>query len=313
MSNILIIKHGSLGDIAQISGVFRDIRETHNKEKIFILTTAPYVELLSKCPYVDGVLIDRRLPGWNILYLLKLRKMIKKFNFSYVYDLQNSSRTSFYRKYLFNISNWSSTKTTLKKGTKKSDFDHSPVLERFKFQLDNSNIKTKYSLKPDFSWACLNVDQIVNKFFGNKFILILPFSSPQLSHKQWPYYNELIKIIKSKHTDFEIVIAPASNEIEEAKKINATLITNNNNALNIMELAGLIKKSSFVVANDTGPAHMAAHLGKSGVVLFGYHTTPQKVSIETDKFKALTVNKLKDLSAEDVYSEIKSQLELIIH
>ena len=123
----------------------------------------------------------------------------------------------------------------------------------------------------------------------------------------------MIKIIKSKHTDCEIVIAPGPNEMKEAKKINATLITNNNKALNIMELAGLIKKSSFVVANDTGPAHMAAHLGKSGVVLFGYHTTPQKVSIETDKFKALTVNKLKDLSVEDVYSEIKSQLELITH
>ena len=313
MSNILIIKHGSLGDIAQISGVIRDIRETYNKEKIFILTTFPYVELLSRCPYVDGVLIDKRLPRWNILYLLKLKKMINKFNFSYVYDLQNSSRTSFYRRYLFNISNWSSTKTTLKKGTKKSDFDHSPVLERFKFQLDNSNIKTKYSLKPDFSWACLDVDQIVNKFFGNKFILIFPFSSPQLSHKQWPYYNELIKIIKSKHTDFEIVIAPGPNEMEDAKKINATLITNDKKALNIMELAGLIKKSSFVVANDTGPAHMVAHLGKNGIVLFGHHTTPQKVSIETDKFKALTVDKLKNLSAESVYSEIKSKLELITH
>ena len=313
MSNILIIKHGSLGDIAQISGVIRDIRETYNKEKIFILTTFPYVELLSRCPYVDGVLIDKRLPRWNILYLLKLKKMINKFSFSYVYDLQNSSRTSFYRRYLFNITNWSSTKTTLKKGSKKSDFNQLPVLERFKFQLDNSNIKTKYSLKPDFSWACLDVDQIVNKFFGNKFILIFPFSSPQLSHKQWPYYNELIKIIKSKHTDFEIVIAPGPNEMEDAKKINATLITNDKKALNIMELAGLIKKSSFVVANDTGPAHMVAHLGKNGIVLFGHHTTPQKVSIETDKFKALTVDKLKNLSAESVYSEIKSKLELITH
>ena len=159
----------------------------------------------------------------------------------------------------------------------------------------------------------MNVDQIVNKYFGKKFILCFPFSSPQLSHKQWPYYNELIKTIKSKHTDFEVVIAPGSNEMEDAKKINAISITNDNNALNIMELAGLIKKSSFVVANDTGPAHMTAHLGKSGIVLFGHHTTPQKVSIETDKFKALTVNKLKDLSAERVYSEIKSQLELIIH
>ena len=43
MSNILIIKHGSLGDIAQISGVIRDIKETYNDKKIFILTTLPYV------------------------------------------------------------------------------------------------------------------------------------------------------------------------------------------------------------------------------------------------------------------------------
>jgi len=69
MSNILIIKHGSLGDIVQISGVLRDIRETHSDKKIFILTTFPYVQLLSQCPYVDGVLIDKRLPRWNIFYL----------------------------------------------------------------------------------------------------------------------------------------------------------------------------------------------------------------------------------------------------
>ena len=67
------------------------------------------------------------------------------------------------------------------------------------------------------------------------------------------------------------------------------------------------------MANDTGPAHMTAHLGVNGLVLFGYHTTPKKVSIETDKFKALTVRKLKDLSAESVYFEIRTKLELIIH
>ena len=72
MSNILIIKHGSLGDISQISGALRDIKETYKDKKIFILTTVPYVELLSKCPYIDGVLIDKRLPRWNLYYLFKL-------------------------------------------------------------------------------------------------------------------------------------------------------------------------------------------------------------------------------------------------
>ena len=115
MSNILIIKHGSLGDIAQISGILRDIRENNYGKKIFMLTTSPYVELLGNCPYLDGVIIDKRIPRWNIYYLIKLKKMIDKYNFSYAYDLQNSSRTSFYRKYLFKISNWSSTETVLKK------------------------------------------------------------------------------------------------------------------------------------------------------------------------------------------------------
>ena len=58
---------------------------------------------------------------------------------------------------------------------------------------------------------------------------------------------------------------------------------------------------------------MAAHLGKSGLVLFGYHTTAKKVSIETEKFKPLTAKKLTDLPAERVYSEIKNELELINH
>ena len=78
-----------------------------------------------------------------------------------------------------------------------------------------------------------------------------------------------------------------------------------------MELAGLIKKSSYVIANDTGPAHMAAHLGKKGKVIFGQHTTPKKVSIETDNFKAISTDDLLNLSAEKVYSEIKDDLKLI--
>ena len=308
MSNILIIKLGSLGDIVQISGVLRDIRENHKDKKIFILTTFQYVELLSKCPFLDVVLIDKRLPRWNFLYLLKLSQMIKKFNFLCAFDLQNSSRTNFYKKFLFKIPSWNSSLTALKKGEKKSDFDNEPVLDRFKFQLEKSDVKVNYTLTPDFSWACVNIDSIINKFFSKKFIIIFPFSSPQLPQKQWPHYNKLINIIKSKHSNLEIVTAPGPNEIDESNKIDAVTITNNQNSLNIMELAGLIKKSSFVIANDTGPAHMAAHLNAKGVVLFGYHTTPKKVSIERNNFKALTVDKLEDLKPEAVYSKVENEL-----
>jgi len=311
MSNILIIKHGSLGDIAQISGVLRDIRENHINKKILILTTIPYVVLLSKCPYLDGVLIDQRLPRWNFFYLIKLKKKLNKFNFTHIYDLQNSSRTSFYRKFIIKSSIWSSAETILKDSEKKKDFDNESVLNRFDIQLKKSNIKTKYSLKPDFNWAVTNVDSVVKRYFGEKFILLFPFCSPQLRHKKWPYYNELIKIIRFKHKNLEICIAPGPNELDEAKEIESTSITIQSRPLNIMQLAGLIKKASFVIANDTGPAHIAAHLGQHGLVIFGHHTTPQKVSIETEKFKAVLKNNLGDLKAEEVYSVIKKDLDLI--
>ena len=198
-----------------------------------------------------------------------------------------------------------------KKRGKKSDFDKESVLERFKIQLANSNVKTDFTLKPDFTWAAINIDKIINKYFGKKFILLFPFCSPQLPHKKWPYFNELVKIIKSKHANLEIAIAPAFNEIEEAKKIDTACIMNNEQPLSIIELAGLILKSSYVIANDTGPAHMAAHLNKKGITIFGKHTTAKQVSIETEKFKAINVDDLKELSAEKVYSEIKNDIELI--
>ena len=56
MSNILIIKHGSLGDIAQASGSIQDIFESHSKDQIFLLTTKPYIDLFKKindCSFLE--------------------------------------------------------------------------------------------------------------------------------------------------------------------------------------------------------------------------------------------------------------------
>ena len=311
MSNILIIKHGSLGDIAQISGAIQDIKENHSKDKIFFLTTEPYVNLLKKCPYLDEILVDKRLSRLNLIYLIKLKQMLDSYNFNKAYDLQNSSRTSFYRKFIFKKVKYSSTETTLPDGTQKRDFDNEAVLERFNHQLKKSNINTRHTLFPNFSWACENIDNLKNEYNLKKYILIFPFCSINLPHKKWPYYNELINLIKKNYPNLNILIAPGPNEIKNSKNFNAQTILHNQMALTIIQLASLIKESSFVIANDTGPAHMAAHLGCKGVTLFGYHTSPEKVSIETSNFKAIVKNNLKDLTAEEVYKIISNQLNSI--
>ena len=47
------------------------------------------------CPYLDGVLIDKRLPRWNLFYLFKLKKLLESYNISEVFDLQNSKKNLF--------------------------------------------------------------------------------------------------------------------------------------------------------------------------------------------------------------------------
>tara|TARA_Y100000590_G_scaffold110648_1_gene126197 strand:- start:67 stop:792 length:726 start_codon:yes stop_codon:yes gene_type:complete len=235
-------------------------------------------------------------------------RKIKKFKISKVYDLQNSSRTSFYKKILFpnsNLNIWSSSETTLPVGKTKEEFDKKSVLERFNHQLQNSEINTKHTMLPDFSWSCKDISKIKSEYKLEKYIVLFPFCSPHLSQKKWPYYNELIEKIKSQYNDhYKIVVAPGPSEISSSKDFNALCVLDNGKALDISQLSSLIKDSSFVIANDTGPAHMAAHLGAKGLTLFGSHTTAYKVSIERENFKAIQVNDLAKLSADKVFDKI---------
>ena len=306
MSNILIIKHGSLGDIVQISGILKDIRNHFSSSSISILTSKPYQSLFEQCPYVDHVLLDERKARWNFFYLYGLVSKIVKQQFSQVIDLQNSSRTEFYRKYLFNVKQWSSSYTILQPGETKEVFDQDGVLERFQVQLQRSSISTEHTLTPDFSWA---VDKSFSNLPSKPYIFLSPFSSSKLPHKRWPHYQELIQIIKNKRPDINIVVAPGPGEIELCKDLSTTVLLDGDRPTNFSQLASIIKHADVVIANDTGPAHMAAHLGCKGVVLFGAHTSPQKVSIETKNFKAITSENLEDLTASSVWDSVQPLLK----
>ncbi len=66
MSNILIIKHGSLGDIAQASGAIQDISENHKDDQIYLLTTIHYFVSPSKSSF------------WKKMPLLEVQRRVNK-------------------------------------------------------------------------------------------------------------------------------------------------------------------------------------------------------------------------------------------
>ena len=310
MSNILIIKHGSLGDLIQANGAIKDIKNFYRNRKVFLLTVEAYSIFMSECPYLDGVIIDKRLPRWNLFYLNNLKKKLLRYEISKVFDLQNSSRTKFYRRFIIKNTEWSSAETSLEKGQKKRDFDQDPVLDRMEIQLKKSGVDIEFTKNIDLDWATTNISRLLKQYANNEYILLFPFCSVKHQNKKWPYFKELISELKKNYKNkYPILLAPGPKEIEEANKLNGRVVLDDNKPVNIKTLVSLINKAKFVIANDTGPAHIASHLDKRGLVLFGSHTTAKKVSIENYNFKALTVQNLGDLKVETILNEVKSRLD----
>ena len=310
MSNILIIKHGSLGDLIQANGAIQDIKNSFKTSKVLLLTTRAYLEFMSACPYIDGVLLDKRLPRWNLFYLNDLRNLLSRYNFSHVFDLQNSKRTKFYKKYILKKPIWSSSETSLNEGEKLSDFNEDSVLNRMEKQLKKSDIIIKNTKKINLTWSIKDISRNLKQYTNGEYILIFPFCSKKHLQKKWPYFQELIIKIKEIYKNkYPILIAPGPNEIIEAKKMKAKIVLDGNKSIDLTFLISLINSAKYIISNDTGPAHICSHLNKKGIALFGSHTTAKKVNIGNTNFKTITVNQLSQLKVNEVIENIKKELD----
>ena len=310
MSNILIIKHGSLGDLIQANGAIQDIKNSFKNSKVLLLTSRGYLEFMSGCPYIDGVILDKRLPRWNFFYLYSLKKLLEKYKFSHVFDLQNSNRTKFYKKFILNKPIWSSSETSLNEGEKLSDFNDDTVLNRIEKQLTKSDVKIKNTKLIDLSWSLKDISRNLKQYTNGEYILIFPFCSKKHSQKKWPYFSELIVKIKELYKNkYPILVAPGPGEINEAKELKAKIVLDNNQPIKLNFLVSLINSAKYIISNDTGPAHICSHLNKKGLALFGSHTTAEKVNIGSTNFKTISVNQLSELKVSDVMKNIQNNLD----
>ena len=310
MSNILIIKHGSLGDLIQANGAIHDIKNSFKTSKVLLLTSKAYLELMSECPYIDGVILDKRLPRWNLFYLNDLKKLLAKYNFSHVFDLQNSKRTRFYKRHIIKTPFWSCSETSLNKGEKLSDFNQDSVLNRLEKQLTKSNVNVEKTKNINLKWSIKDISRNLKQYTNGDFILVFPFCSKKHTQKKWPYFADLIIKIKQIYKNkYPILVAPGPNEIKEAKELNAKIVLEGDRPVNLSFLISLINSAKYIISNDTGPAHICSHLNKKGLALFGSHTTAKKVNIGNTNFRTITVKDLSDLKVNEVINNIKKDLD----
>src|ERR1700752_2831263 len=95
-ARILVIKHGALGDFVLATGPFAAIRRHHPNATITLLTTAPFVALAKAAPYFDQIWVDQRPRALALRGIWRLRRRLNAGRFDRVYDLQTSSRSSWY-------------------------------------------------------------------------------------------------------------------------------------------------------------------------------------------------------------------------
>jgi len=288
--NILIIKHGAFGDLIQSDGIFRTIKNVYSDANLILLTSYCYKNLMLLSPYIDKVIVDNRVKFWNLRKIFQLIREIDNVRFSHVFDLQNSQRTFLY-KILLTSPTWITTKRK----------DH-PIsgLQGLVDMLNDYGIPFNKILEPNIKWMANDISLLLKKkkILG-RYIVLIPGSSKKHKEKRWPYYKELADILLKEDLNVISILGP--DELNLENSIPGHIFKN----LDLTDVAGIIKKSTFVIGNDSGPSHIASCLRKPGIALFGPTTSGTKSELSRKPFTILESESLKSLSASKVWKSIK--------
>ncbi|MDW7771456.1 MAG: glycosyltransferase family 9 protein [Desulfobulbaceae bacterium] len=303
MDRILIIKLSAFGDIVQAEGAIHDIRNHHPGAEIILMTTPPYRVLMEKCPWVDSVFIDPRESRWRLDRMVSLRNRLRRLKVTRVYDLQQVSRTGYYHRLFLPDVSWDVARNS--KLLKDPDFCRKGAMDRFAVHLAEAGIRIRHTLQPDLSWMAEDATALLaGENITGPYVVLIPGSSAGYDEKRWPHYNGLAAWLRGRGR--EVITVPGPDEMQLCRTLtHATMITDRGRYLNFFELAGVLMRAEFVIGNDTGPTHLAAHLGRPGLALFsGRYFEASRTGIQHSRFSWLEADVLRDLSFDTVREKV---------
>ena len=249
--NILIIKHGSLGDLVLSFGAIKTLRNNYPNSKIFLLTQSNYKNIFNELPFVNKICIDNRLGILTSIF--NYLKILKKNKINLVFDLQNSSRTEIYHLFtrLFSNSQILSARRFSTIEYQQNSLGVQHITQNHRDQLKKLDIHNYYS--PDLNWMCKKVNNNKN------YIILIPGASKTGSYKKWPAekFAEIAKYFLDKR--YEVYLTGSKLDIDDINKIIEICPSAQNkiNDSKIEVFYELCLGSRIIISNDTGPAHIA--------------------------------------------------------
>ena len=303
--NILVIKHGSLGDIFLSIGAIQTIRNHYPIAKLILLTQSNYKKILLNLPDVDTILEDDR--GFIVQSTKKLISYIQKYQINIIKDLQNSSTTEFYN---FFIKIFTNTKilsarkfSTYRYIQKPLGLQH--ITDNHMEQLKIIGINN-YQIS-DLNWMIKN-----NKIDIEKpYVILIPGASKTGDYRRWPsnYFGKIANYLANKNYDIYLTGSNLDEDvINEIIKI-CPVAKNKIKDSKIDNFYDLCVKSSLIIANNTGPAHIAGLSNQHLIWL----ANDDKLSITSHPL-GKNIHKIKSKSVKDIDpNEVIKKIEYILN
>lgn len=303
--DILIIKLGALGDLLLADGALRDIRHHHLGARIHLLTRKPFAAMMSRCPWLDEVHVDANAPRWNAVAMHGWRRWLQQLAPRHVYDLQNSPRTHFYRRWLaggLSASRWSS-------GPLLREASPLTVPQRLAAQLRASGLAPSHASHPKPEWIATDAGEVLARCgLQVPFVLLLPGSSARNADKRWPGYAELAARLTA--LGIRVATAPGPDEMELARALGGTMLLDGEHWLDLPRLADVSRRAACVVGNDSGPTHLAVLLDAPCIALFDAASPSLATTGIRDRPRALALSAspLSSMSVDEVEAAVVQRL-----
>ena len=293
---ILLIKHGSLGDIVFALEPILAIQKRFNNTIIDLVTEEKFIPFFKKMNIFEKFLIDNRKGFFSTLAVIN-KIIIEKYDL--VIDLQNSKRTNLYN---FFIKTFSKSKINGSRSFAHNRYvipaqgTESPTQGLFN-QLQCLGVE---QIESNFSWLKTKLD---NKDFDSKnIVMVIPGVSKSGQYKQWAptKFQKLCSFLEEK--DFYICLVGTKHDAKAFKPI----INKCKNIINLIDksppnvIYSAACKCKLIISNDTGPGHIAA-LSKVKTLWFALDNSITKSNLNFIKNNHLiTKNSMDELNVDEV-------------
>lgn len=301
--NILVIKHGALGDVILAQGPFQAIRAHHGDARIVLLTTRPFAAFLEKSGLFDDIWIDERPKLWQLSKLIPLIRKLRGGRFDRVYDLQTSTRSNSYFRFFpkRRKPEWCG----IAKGC--SHPHDSPLrtkIHTIERHIDQLKIAGIDNVPPvDFSWAMTDISRFD---LPARYALLVPGGSAHRPEKRWPAirFAELAEYLDDKGITPVLIGGKAEAEAIEKIRISCPAAIDLSSQTDFGDIASLGAGAVLAVGNDTGPLHLISAVGCKTVVLFSRASDPNMSRPRGQDVRVLREDDLANLPINRVIGEL---------